>query len=1449
MASQIDNLRAGGFSDAEISEWATEKRKILLDGGFKDNEVDAYFSGGPVVPEGIPKPLLERFSMEELTQEFMDGYNQTLTGQQDSAKRILEETAKGWSAGVGKEPYGFSAKSEKFLSDSGVFRNPENPGLTDGLRLMNEAWMRPVAGAGDAILRSLKGVTHAVGGVVGQTLEETGAASHSTAQKAKRDVALLGDIALLLAGAHTPMARVERGPTGELYKQPIGNLPKSDDFVAAAKNIAGDEGPPVVQDKLLKLYTEQGRHPAEVAHDAATDPIVKQHLLSSDAADMPYITAYHGSPHNFEKFDLLKIGTGEGAQAYGHGLYFAERPEVARSYQALADAKVNGRPYDLNNPVHLAANLIHEKGSLEAALAEARARMQHDPADFYGDVVRNLEGGKTPKLESQGSLYEVKIKAPPEQFLDWDKPLSEQSPQVISAIEAVARKNGNTDLVELRSGNLTGQDFYDHLAVFKPDFEAGDTIQSAGERGRALASRLLNEAGIPGLRYLDHGSRGAGEGSRNLVLFDDKLVEITKKNGEPATAAERQQYLDDAIGGQGGKPPAPPKTPEGTPPSGGEPTPQQKILDKISVGEGDPTRKITWDKVYTETVDNLHPFKGVSDDAYQLARLSRGQFAKAQQFLEHGTFDFKTYKNNGKPLKEILAPVRDDLDGWRAYAAAKRAIDLEAEGKKSGMDLDAAKQVVADGADKFEGITKEVLAYQDRALNYLKESGVVSESAVAAMREANKNYVPFYRMMGEGPEGRGTGKSFGPGSPIKKIKGSERDIVDPLESIIKNTYAYISVAERNAVGIKLVDALKKAGSEVVTTKLPTKDAELSAYLAEQGIKNGDDLAAFVRGIAEDGETISAYRNGVKETVKVDDPELVRAFRGLDTQNMDMLTKILAVPARTLRAGAVLNPDFMARNLINDFIAAFVNTKGAIFTPINTAKGLVGVVRKDADFQNWLKSGGGNATLVSLDRRYLQESLEKLTAETGLGTRAWNVVTSPLKGLRMLSELTENATRLGEFKKIVEGAATKEQIQAAGFSSREVTLDFARVGASMRAYNAITAFANAQIQGTDRLVRSFKDNPTRTTARIAAGITVPSMLLWWANHDDPRYKEIPTWQKDLYWIILTDKWEPVNASQAAMRQEHSRRLVGDQWYVNNGHTWRIPKGHTIGVLFGAGAERVLDATIGNNPEAFAHFGKSLMASVLPNFVPTISAPMVDQFANRSTFTDRTLIPTSMEKFLPEYQYTEYTTETSKALGRLIASFPGVREASISDDSGVAGSVARAATSPILIENYLRAWTGGLGMYALNVVDFGLRKTGVLPDPPKPEDTLADIPFVKAFAIRYPSAGAQSIQDFYDGNERSKKYFDTWMAKAKEGDVSAMASIQAAGGPSMFARLDGLTKVLGEHSKLVRDIYKDQTTPPAEKRQLIDQVYYSMISIGQAGRQMQRQIDAAASAGRN
>jgi len=238
---------------------------------------------------------------------------------------------------------------------------------------------------------------------------------------------------------------------------------------------------------------------------------------------------WHGSPHKFDRFDASKIGTGEGAQVYGHGLYLAESPEVARMYQKNTGRVYqidtpNGRqPLDWDKPEHQAAALLHNSNRNRAdALANP----------FQSQEVRDIlnSGMPLPAVKIQDpSLYKVDL--PDDQIakmLDWDKPLSQQAPEVRSLIEQERKRIGG--------GASTGEQAYKELmfeARMQGNRSASDAMRNNAE---ALeASRRLQELGIPGIRYLDGGSRGAGSGTSNFVVFpgNEGLLNILERNGQP----------------------------------------------------------------------------------------------------------------------------------------------------------------------------------------------------------------------------------------------------------------------------------------------------------------------------------------------------------------------------------------------------------------------------------------------------------------------------------------------------------------------------------------------------------------------------------------------------------------------------------------------------------------------------------------------------------------------------------------------------------------------------------------------------------------------------------------------------------------------------------------------------------------------------------------------------
>lgn len=250
---------------------------------------------------------------------------------------------------------------------------------------------------------------------------------------------------------------------------------------------------------------------------------------------MPEITTYHGSPHVFApeegaplgRFRSEKINTGEGAQAYGHGLYLAEEPEVARRYafnlgkaKSVLDAE----------PRSQFQRQVQEK--LRRGVEESRGQGAGVPTiDDLLDWVSNVEGPhyysdssaarkavQRLAARNPGSFYIVDLPDPVvDKMLDWDKPLSQQGQIGRSIIEALSAEELLPKAMRRNEGRLTGRDAYE---VFS------DFLSPAG------ASREFQGLGIPGIKFLDEGSRAAGKGTRNFVVFpgEEKNLTILQRN-------------------------------------------------------------------------------------------------------------------------------------------------------------------------------------------------------------------------------------------------------------------------------------------------------------------------------------------------------------------------------------------------------------------------------------------------------------------------------------------------------------------------------------------------------------------------------------------------------------------------------------------------------------------------------------------------------------------------------------------------------------------------------------------------------------------------------------------------------------------------------------------------------------------------------------------------------
>ena len=262
---------------------------------------------------------------------------------------------------------------------------------------------------------------------------------------------------------------------------------------------------------------------APIAAAAKAPQIAKGLLQMADNAAAPRALrpdqgaiVWHGSPHKFDRFDSSKIGTGEGAQAYGHGLYLAESKDLADVYRKKLTG-VDGAA--VSHPDH---SLQVKIGQLQNQIQQLR--QSDNPA--AASMIRAYEN-RIAELNSSGSLYKVDL---PDnaiaKMLDWDKPLSQQAPEVRAAAEALGVGKPYLAGMPAKEIEAQGMQMYSDLSR---------RVLGSKALADAEAAKKLRELGIPGIRYLDGGSRGAGTGTSNFVVFpgEDSLLTILERNGIP----------------------------------------------------------------------------------------------------------------------------------------------------------------------------------------------------------------------------------------------------------------------------------------------------------------------------------------------------------------------------------------------------------------------------------------------------------------------------------------------------------------------------------------------------------------------------------------------------------------------------------------------------------------------------------------------------------------------------------------------------------------------------------------------------------------------------------------------------------------------------------------------------------------------------------------------------
>ena len=311
------------------------------------------------------------------------------------------------------------------------------------------------------------------------------------------------------------------------------------------KRLAGEAEARLTQSRMDMTGAERAANYPPSMYDV---PVGDQIVRYGDGPALA--TTWHGSPHKFEptelndlgEFNAAKIGTGEGAQAYSHGHYTGEARGTGEGYMTgggglqkavtTPNVMIDGK-WSQSMPrssVESQAATAFANDLFGATIPQKVAKLR---AANMGGVADFLEQNANKFQLSKGYLYKVDI--PDEhiaQMLDWDKPLSEQNKEVRDYFESFAapkrinmEKQRLNPLAAEGSANMT----YNPIG--------GRLLQRYGEDNSLNPENLakeLQQAGIPGVRYLDKASRGATGGTSNFVVFpgNEHMMTILERNGQ-----------------------------------------------------------------------------------------------------------------------------------------------------------------------------------------------------------------------------------------------------------------------------------------------------------------------------------------------------------------------------------------------------------------------------------------------------------------------------------------------------------------------------------------------------------------------------------------------------------------------------------------------------------------------------------------------------------------------------------------------------------------------------------------------------------------------------------------------------------------------------------------------------------------------------------------------------
>ncbi len=797
-----------------------------------------------------------------------------------------------------------------------------------------------------------------------------------------------------------------------------------------------------------------------------------------------------------------------------------------------------------------------------------------------------------------------------------------------------------------------------------------------------------------------------------------------------------------------------------------------------------------FDKFRQSVVDDLHGVYVMERDmaggkikpggAYETARLSRASASIADGAIRMGYPVVKadrSFTYAGKGLEEILRPVAGSMDDTLLYFVGRSARELMMQGREHLFTKAEIKGMLALHTPERLEAFKEYQRWNRGILDFAEAHGVLNPETRKQWKRME--YLPFHRVQQPGSMKGKPGDWQG----IKALTGGTDNIRDVLGNMVANAAQLIDVAVKNEARLKIAELASKPGGGKFMVKIdpesrPVKisGSQVMDEMAKRyGLMVDGQPPAFFEffqsGMPPAGNNVVAVlKDGRKVWYEVGDPILLRSLQAIDRAPMHWLTQWLGMPKRIGQATITLTPDFITANIARDTIMGAVMSRSGFRPVVDSLQGMRRRMANDPLYKDYIANGGGLSSIY-LDEGKLRHKLEKFYNRQGIDYRT--VLDTPdkvLSAIETIADAFEVSTRMGEFERAIKAG---EHPRHAAYQGREVSTDFAMKGDSKALgfmYDTVM-FLRPAVVSMDKLYRGVAHDPNRAAIGIkTAMIALSSVGLYLLNRDDPRYADLPDWDRDTNWHFL----------------------VGDQHF-------RYPKIWEIGAVASSG-ERTVERLMESNPAGLGKdFARIIGHTFSLNLMPQILAPIYEQGANKNSFTKAPIETPGMENVQPFLRAKPSTSETMRALGMATRNMPE-------------GMQVNPVRTEALLRGYLNTWA----TYGLMLTDKAFFSDA------GPTMRADELPVVRRFYAQEPAKHTKFETQFYDMLGEAKRLQGT------------MRELDRTGRPEIAdekerSPLAGEAKPLERAQQNIKTInaemmktHRDKSLTPAERRQRIDEL---------------------------